>query len=129
MNNIEASEDLIQQVHAKDIQGIKKALDSGADINYISTYDDFALQIAATNDKYYSVAVLLLERKADINLVNSIGVSSLMVACQNRCFETVKLLLSKEAQVNIQNRGYKETALMYWCEKKVKAEEIDKCMD
>ena len=114
MNDIKASEDLLLQVLANNIQGIKKALDGGADINYISIYDESALQIAATSDEYYSVAVLLLEKNADINLVNSIGISSLMVACQNGCFEIVKLLLFKGAQVNLQD-NYKQSALMYLC--------------
>ena len=105
------SDKLLQQVRSRDIRGIKKSLRNRADINALSPNGEFALKIAAESDEYYSVAKLLLKKKANVNSTDTKGKSALMVACENGCFEVTTLLLSKEAQVNFQDESQR-TALI-----------------
>ena len=99
------SEELLGQVRSRDIHGIKKSLNNGA---------EFALMIAAESDEYYSVAKLLLEKKADVNLIGTKGKSALMVAFENGCFKIAQLLLSKEAQVNFRDESQRTVLMLVW---------------
>ena len=64
------NERLLLEVANGNIKGIKEALRLGADINFINEQQDFALKIAASDDKYFTVAKLLIKRSADVNLWN-----------------------------------------------------------
>ena len=110
-----AQETLLIEVAAGNISGVKKALRKGANVNFIFDSGDFALKLAASDEKYFQVAKLLIEKGANVDLVNSHGVSALMEACKNGCRELVCLLLSKGAQVDLKD-NQQQTALMYSCE-------------
>ena len=108
---------LLECVATKKIGGIKEALHNGANIDYIDGRGDFALQLAARDDKYFAVAKLLIERGANVNLVNQSGISALMEASKNGCIKLVRLLLFNGALTNLEDWQQK-TALMHLCSNK-----------
>ena len=108
---------LLECVTTKKIGGIKEALRNGANIDYIDGRGDFALQLAARDDKYFTVAKLLIEKGANVNLVNQSGISALMEASKNGCIKLVRLLLFNGALTNLKDWQQK-TALMHLCSNK-----------
>ena len=114
-----ASEDpnseLLREVQDANIEGIKKALKKGANINYVDKSGRFALLISSSNDSfYYEVTKFLIKKLADVNLMNSDGVSALNACESKHQQKTMKLLLRKGARVNAVNKSG-ETALIVAC--------------
>ena len=109
------SKNLLREVAANNIEGVKKALKLNANVNYVDQDGSFALKLAARDDKYYEVAKLLLDNGAIVNGVDKYDKqSALLVACENGCIRLVLLFLSKGASVNMCDDEGK-TALMRSC--------------
>ena len=92
------------------INGVKKLLDKGVDINSIDDDGCTALYYASRNNCEKTVT-MLLERGADVNICNMIRRTPLMVAASCERINIIKILLESEAiYVNtVDNRG--KTAL------------------
>ncbi len=98
-----------------DLQALRDAVDKGADVNAIETaYQWTALQIAARFRQPECVA-FLLERGAQVNVVDRYGRSPLMEASEKECVPCLNLLLRSAAVVDARDNAGK-TALMYAAE-------------
>jgi len=94
-----------------DIEALERLLGEGADINAAKgTYKTTMLMEAAVRGNV-RVMRLLLERGADVNMVDQDGWNALMGATVEGRLEPVKLLLEHSADVNAKNRKG-ETALV-----------------
>lgn len=101
-----------------DAGNLKNILQQGADVDFIDSDGNFGLKLAATSDKYYHVATLLLQRGANVSQVDRENRSALIVACSNGSTKLASLLLGKikqGPQIDWQDdKGY--TALMTACQ-------------
>lgn len=89
---------LINAIDENDINLAKQLLDNINDIN--NMYNGYHPLINTAEKGYKEIAILLLERGANINLRNKKGTTALMVAAQKGHTETVILLLDKGADIN-----------------------------
>jgi ankyrin repeat protein len=106
------------------LECVKELLAAGADINQVTHYGWTAL-LTATQNRHYQVAAYLLDHGANPNLKNNGGWSPLYLATDNRDIESgdypvrkpdmdhlefIKLLLAKNADVNVRVCGTQSTA-------------------
>jgi len=81
-----------------------------SNLNIKGEYDDTALHHCISSDFEYG-AIQLINKGADINIMNDLKSTPLMYACYNKMFNVVSLLIAKGADVNLLNcKG--RTALM-----------------
>lgn len=108
-------EDIIKLVGRNDVEGVKKALDKGANVN---TQDEKqrSLLLLAVIEKRAEMATLLTERGADVNLQDNIRDSPFLYAGATGQTELVKLFLAHGARFDVFNR-YNGTALIPACER------------
>lgn len=108
-------EDLTALVSRNDIEGVKKALGNGANVN---TRDKKgrSLLLQATIGRQVEMATLLTEKGADVNLQDDIQDSPFLYAGATGQTELVKLFLTHGARFDIFNR-YNGTALIPACER------------
>lgn len=108
-------EDILKLVGRNDLNGVKKAIDKGADVN---TRDGKgrSLLLLATIDKQVEMATLLTEKGADVNLQDDIHDSPFLYAGATGQTQLVKLFLAHGARFDIFNR-YNGTALIPACER------------
>lgn len=86
---------------------VKLLLDKGLSAN---SSDDYSFAIhSAANAGHLNVVDLLIERGANINEVNYIGATALMLALNNKHLEVARLLLNKAADINIKDKDGKDT--------------------
>jgi serine/threonine-protein phosphatase 6 regulatory ankyrin repeat subunit B len=105
------------------LECVKELLAAGADINQVTHYGWTAL-LTATQNRHYQVAAYLLDHGANPNLKNNGGWSPLYLATDNRDIESgdypvrkpdmdhlefIKLLLAKNADVNVRVCGAQST--------------------
>src|SRR3990167_527415 len=95
---------LIKELDAADLNSIKN--------NYGST----AL-IIATEKGHTDIALLLIEKGADLNIKNRDGDTALIIATEKGHTDIAHLLIEKGANVNIRNEGG-DTALIVAAEKR-----------
>lgn len=106
--NTEATNNLLESAAKGDLQGVKEALDNGADIN--GTGDKGYTALHWTASRGHSDCVqYLLEKGADCNKQDSAGNTALHVAAMHGCTESVRLLV-KKADRTITNNA-QQTAL------------------
>ena len=108
---------IIELIRKGDIEGLRKAIEEGADINIQDEYGSTILMIVS----YYNrveIVKLLIEKKAKLDIQDKYGETALMMAIRQNNFEIVKLLIKEGADVNIQDKSG-ETALDYAKEKDV----------
>jgi len=73
---------------------------------------DFTPLMAAAAHGHERVVEMLLQRGADVNLQNIVGVTALMLAVRYGLERVFELLLQRGAEINKQN-SYGDTALMF----------------
>ncbi|MHA1188244.1 MAG: ankyrin repeat domain-containing protein [Candidatus Heimdallarchaeota archaeon] len=91
---------LVNAIYEGNLDAIKKALKSGADINAV---EDRGLSVLrwAVRRNYLVIVGFLLENGAEINAVSNYGWTALMEACMGGHTPIVELLIEKGADVNI----------------------------
>jgi ankyrin repeat protein len=94
----------------RDTAGVRKLLETGADVNAAQVDGTTALHWAAYHDDA-ETAALLVRAGANVNAVNRYGVPPLTQACTNGNAAIVKLLLEAGADANATLKGG-ESALM-----------------
>jgi ankyrin repeat protein len=103
---------------------VKELVEAGADVNQVTHYGWTPL-LTATQNRHYLIGAYLLDHGANPNLKNNGGWSPLYLATDNRNIETgdypvrkpdmdhlefIKLLLAKNADVNVRVCGTASTA-------------------
>lgn len=108
-------ENIMELVSKNDLEGVKKALANGANVN---TQDKSKrnLLLVATVNKQVSMAKLLVENGADVNRQADNLDSAFLYAGASGQTELVKLYLANGARFDIFNR-YNGTALIPACER------------
>lgn len=107
--------DILKLVERNDVNGVKKALDAGADVNTRNGKGQ-SLLLLATIGRHLEMATLLTERGADVNLQDDIRDSPFLYAGATGQTDLVKLFLAHGARFDIFNR-YHGTALIPACER------------
>lgn len=108
-------ENIIELVKRNDIDGVKKALDKGVNVN-TQDKNKRSLLLLATINKQVEMATLLAEKGADVNLQDNIQDSPFLYAGASGQTELVKLFLARGARFDLFNR-YNGTALIPACER------------
>ncbi len=108
-------ENIIELVKQNNIDGVKKALDKGANVN-TQDKNKRSLLLLATINKQVEMATLLVGKGADVNLQDNIQDSPFLYAGASGQTELVKLFLANGARFDIFNR-YNGTALIPACER------------
>ena len=110
--NPDADARLLQNAAYRDIDGVTKALNDGANVNVVSsTSDSTALHLVTAvgrpydNGKLLPIADLLISRGANVNLQNRDGMTSLMWAVLAGNIEMMKRLLDAGADITKKHRN------------------------
>lgn len=108
-------ESIIEWARTGNIDSVRKALESGANVN---TQDrkKRSLLLWATFNKQEAMAKLLVEKGADVNLQDDIQDSPFLYAGATGQTELVRLFLENGARFDVFNR-YNGTALIPACER------------
>lgn len=112
MNN---DENVIELVKSNNAEGLRTALENGADMDTKDSRGRSLLLLAAVGKKI-KIAKLLVEYKADVNLQDQQLDSPFLFAGANGQTELVKLFLKNGARFDVFNR-YNGTALIPACER------------
>lgn len=112
MNN---DENVIELVKSNNAEGLRTALENGADVDTKDSRGRSLLLLAAVGKKI-KIAKLLVEYKADLNLQDQQLDSPFLFAGANGQTELVKLFLKNGARFDVFNR-YNGTALIPACER------------
>ncbi len=107
--------DILSLVRKNDLQGVKKALESGADVNAADPSKRSLLLIATQND-HLEMAKLLVKHGANVNQQADNLDSPFLYAGASGKTELVKLFLDNGARFNVFNR-YNGSALIPACER------------
>ena len=89
---------------------VKMLIDKNIDLNMRDVDGSTALLLAVEN-RHTHVARLLIESGADLEICNNAGTNPLMCSF-NGDYEIVKLLVSKNVNLDVQQDSFKNTALM-----------------
>ncbi len=112
-----ATEELVKAVEKGDLEGVKSALNKGADIN-VKVCLGWPLFVYAADRKYdvygknIEIAKYLIEQGANVNEKTEKGMTCLMFMANWGNFELVKSLVEKGAKINEKIDG-RATALNY----------------
>ena len=83
-------------------------LNSGASINLADNDNENALHYASDSwEDNRHVIRLLIEKGIDVNAQNGNGTTALQLACQERDYEIVEMLLNAGASINMTDKNYK----------------------
>jgi len=113
-NNITALMEASENGHLETVQFL---ITNGADVNATDKYKVTALMESAANG-HADIVKLLIENKANVNNINCLGNTALIKTTQNSIMDKeiqldiVKQLIKAGADVNIQDKYNKWTALM-----------------
>lgn len=108
-------ENVIELVKSNNAEGVKLALENGADVNTKDSRGRSLLLLAAVGKKI-KIAKILVEYKADVNQQDQQLDSPFLFAGANGQTELVKLFLKNGARFDVFNR-YNGTALIPACER------------
>lgn len=106
---------IIELVKQNNIDGVKKALNAGANVNTRDA-NNRSLLLLATISRHTEMATLLTEKGADVNLQDNIHDSPFLYAGASGQTELVKLFLANGARFDVFNR-YNGSALIPACER------------
>ena len=104
----EQNRKLIDAVEARDIEGIKEALEAGANPNTMHNDQPLLMHTISARD----IMVLLIDNGANVNATDMGQNTALMLAASKGFYEAVKLLLFGNVEVNAKNASGM-TAFMY----------------
>lgn len=104
-------------VISKDITRVKQCLDYGADRDTANSYGFTPLLIAARDNSYQIVALLLAE-KATIDFQGNSKTTAVHMATRYDSLEVVQLLIKAQANMDLKD-SFGKTALDYAKEKEV----------
>lgn len=107
--------DLLALVKKNDVQGLSKALQSGANVNTTDN-NKRSLLLIATNNRQVEIAKFLVKHGADVNLQADNMDSAFLYAGASGQTELVKLFLDNGARFDVFNRYY-GSALIPACER------------
>lgn len=93
---------ILSYVEQNDINGIKKVIREGGNINVVDENLYTPLMIASKKG-YFDIAKLLLDAKASINNQSKTGETALILAASNHNRDIVRLLIDNGADVNIRD--------------------------
>ncbi len=93
---------LVRKADWHDFDGMKMALDHGADPNYIPMWGNNALQHAIQRDNRIEIIRLLLDRGADPLLPNSHGRSAAVMAARRGRGDVLRLLAERNLDLGLQ---------------------------
>ncbi|MCX8525525.1 ankyrin repeat domain-containing protein [Chryseobacterium formosus] len=113
--NMVLDKNVIELVKSNDVEGVRMALENGADVNAKDSRGRSLLLLAAVGKKI-KIAKLLVEFGADVNLQDQQLDSPFLYAGANGQTELVKLFLKNGAKFDVFNR-YNGTALIPACER------------
>ncbi len=109
---------LFQAISQQDNESVKKAINSGFNLNTKDSSKHTALHIAIEH-KNLEIVRFLLERGAKVNVKDKYGISPILMLDEDlddpNAVEVLKLLITKGANVNARNEN-QETLLMLACE-------------
>ncbi|UIR57677.1 ankyrin repeat domain-containing protein [Sphingobacterium sp. SRCM116780] len=108
-------QNIIKLVNSNDIEGVKKALRNGADVN-TQDKNNRNLLLLATINKQDTMAKLLVEKGADVNMQTNNQDSPFLYAGASGQTELVRLFLAHGARFDLFNR-YNGSALIPACER------------
>ena len=108
-------ENMIELVNTNDIDGLKKALEKGANVN-TQDKNKRNLLLLATINKQKEMAKLLVEKGADVNMQADNLDSPFLYAGASGQTELVRLYLANGARFDVFNR-YNGSALIPACER------------
>ena len=95
--------ELLKAYHDGNIELMRKALESGANIDVRDSEGRTPLMLACENSINQIVAIFLIEKGADIHLKDNDGWTPLHSAVYENCDKVVSLLLKMGADVNAQD--------------------------
>ncbi|MFW9893065.1 MAG: ankyrin repeat domain-containing protein [Candidatus Thorarchaeota archaeon] len=107
----EADKNLLESAEVGDFEGVKKALDDGANPKAVDGRGMKSIHWAALRG-HYEIVSILLDRGADVNSSNSADWTPIMHASMEGYFEIVELLIQNGANVNAKTY-VSGTALMF----------------
>lgn len=108
-------QNIIELVNRNDIEGVKNALEKGADINTLDKNRRNLLLLATINQQE-EMAKLLVEKGADVNMQSNNQDSPFLYAGASGQTALVKLYLANGARFDVFNR-YNGSALIPACER------------
>lgn len=108
-------EEIIKLVIKNDVDGVRKALANGANVN-TQDKNKRSLLLLATIGKQIEMSKLLAKKGADVNLQDNIKDSPFLYAGASGQTELVRLFLANGARFDLFNR-YNGTALIPACER------------
>lgn len=91
---------IFDAVESGDIEAVRRAIASGADVNAIRDNEGKSPIHWAAYDGSTEIARLLIEKGADVNSADEYGVTPLMQACDGGHTDTARLLIEHGANVN-----------------------------
>ena len=94
------TDSMIKSVKFDDVKGVNKLLAEGMDPNLTDQTGTPLLVIAAREKSDQVAAALIADPKTDIEKLDAAGENAMMLAALNGDLELVKLLISKDAEVN-----------------------------
>jgi uncharacterized protein len=125
INVNELGKQLIESAKNNNLEKVEELINRGADINFKDEFNFTPLFWAVFFEKNIDVVRLLIEKNADLNVLNKEG-TLLILAVKNGNTNTALLLIEKNANFNIQDNDGCDA--LYWAihfnEKKVLRELI-----
>jgi len=111
-------EDFFKSLRDNDVAKVKEYLAKDPTLVKATTSDflkETGLAIAAF-DGYKEIAALLLEKGADPNVYDEMGVAPILGAARTNRADIIQLLIDNKADINIKKKETNETALHYAAE-------------
>ena len=102
---------LMACVH-RHVDAIHVLLEAGSDTNVADNHGETCLMHAANSDCSKEVLQTIIDHGADVNATNSIKLTELMMACEEKHVDAIHLLLNAGADTNITD-NYGQTCLMH----------------
>ena len=103
-----ATQKLQSEARGLNVKRVAQLIQDGADVNAVGKYGWTPLEIAARNNSYPEVMLLLIEKGADVNAVGKDGRTPLILAARNNSnAEVLRVLIEGGADVNaVDEDGY-----------------------
>ena len=104
MNNIKTFEnfnnqDIFKYIYNDDVQSVKNYIDAGYDLNIKNINGYTALILAAKNNNY-KIVNILLKKCADVNIQNYYNYNALIAAVYNKNMKMTKIILNSNIDID-----------------------------